>query len=101
MRKQTQEARVFRRVQAVREVVAGHHLNAVPVTFHCTHAVRRTWGQCFAQEGPQGSGDYPRPGRPRPVTCALAQPLHHRVDPDPLERDAGSSQGSCHALAAV
>jgi hypothetical protein len=27
--KQTKEARVFRRAQAVREVVAGHHVNAV------------------------------------------------------------------------
>jgi hypothetical protein len=28
--KQTKEARVFRRAQAVREVVAGHHVNTVP-----------------------------------------------------------------------
>jgi len=26
---QTKEARIFRRAQAVREVVAGHHINAV------------------------------------------------------------------------
>jgi hypothetical protein len=30
--KQTKEARVFRRAQAVREVVAGHHVNAVSTT---------------------------------------------------------------------
>ena len=29
MLKQTKAARVFRRAQAVREVVAGHHINAV------------------------------------------------------------------------
>ena len=32
--KQTKEARVFRRAQAVREVVAGHHINAVSEAFH-------------------------------------------------------------------
>ena len=34
--KQTKEARVFRRAQAVREVVAGHHVNAVSALFHFT-----------------------------------------------------------------
>jgi hypothetical protein len=32
--KQTKEARGFRRAQAVREVVAGHHINAVSEAFH-------------------------------------------------------------------
>jgi len=41
--KQTKEARVFRRAQAVREVVAGHHVNAVSTTFHLTNSALRTW----------------------------------------------------------
>jgi hypothetical protein len=32
--KQTKEARVFRRAQAVREVVAGQYVNAVSARFH-------------------------------------------------------------------
>ena len=36
--KQTQEARVFRRAQAVREVVAGHHVNTVSTS----HRLRGT-----------------------------------------------------------
>ncbi len=32
--KQTKEARVFRRAQAVRAVVAGHHISTVSATFH-------------------------------------------------------------------
>lgn len=101
MLKQTKEARVCRRVQAVREVVAGHHINAVSATFHLTNSALRKWVQRFAQEGPQGLRDRPRPGRPRKVTCALAQPLNHLVDHDPLQHGAGSSQWSCRELAAV
>jgi hypothetical protein len=43
--KQTKEARVFRRAQAVRAVVAGHHGNAVSATFHCTNSALRKWVQ--------------------------------------------------------
>ena len=71
--KQTKEARVFRRAQAVREVVAGHHVNAVAATFHLTNSALRKWVQRFAQQGPQGLLDRPRSGRPRKVTCALEQ----------------------------
>src|SRR5919198_2862338 len=62
--KQTKEARVFRRAQAVREVVAGHHINAVSAAFHLTNSALRKWVQRFAQEGPQGLRDHPRSGRP-------------------------------------
>src|SRR5256885_119899 len=72
--KQTQEARLFRRAQAVREVVAGHHVNTVSATFHVANSALRKWVQRFAQEGPQGLRDRPRPGRPRKVTCALDTP---------------------------
>ena len=101
MLKQTKEARLFRRVQAVREVVAGHHINAVSATFHFTNSALRKWVQRFAQEGLQGLRDRPRPGRPRKVTCALAQHLNHLVDQDPLQHGAGSSQWSCRELATV
>jgi hypothetical protein len=42
--KQTKEARVFRRAQAVREVVAGQHINVVSTTFHFTNSALRKWG---------------------------------------------------------
>jgi Helix-turn-helix domain len=50
--KQTKAARVFRRAQAVREVVAGHHVNAVSMLFHFTNSALRKWVQRFAQQGP-------------------------------------------------
>ena len=59
---QTKEARVFRRAQAVREVVVGSHVNAVSATFHFTNSALRKWVQRFAQHGPQGLRDRPRPG---------------------------------------
>jgi hypothetical protein len=40
--KQTKEARLFRRAQAVHEVVAGHHVNAVSATFHFTKILNRS-----------------------------------------------------------
>ena len=99
--KQTQEARVFRRAQAVREVVAGHHVNTVSATFHLAHSALRKWVQRLAQEGPQGLLDRPRSGRPPTVTCELEQHLHRLIDQDPLEHGSLHSQWSCRELATV
>jgi transposase len=101
VRKQTKEARVFRRAQAVREVVAGQHVNAVSATFHLTNSARRKWVQRFAPRGPQGLLDRPRSGRPPKVTCELAKHLKRLVDQDPLEHGSIHSQWSCRALATV
>jgi Helix-turn-helix domain len=62
--KQTKEAWVVRRAQAVREVVVGHHINAVSAAFHVANSALRKWVQRFAQEGPQGLRDRPRSRRP-------------------------------------
>jgi transposase len=69
--KQTKEARVFRRAQAVHAVVAGHHINGVAATFHFANSALRKWVQRFANQGVAGLVDRPRPGRPRKVTCVL------------------------------
>jgi transposase len=99
--KQTKEARVFRRAQAVREVVAGHHINAVSAAFHLANSALRKWVQRFAQEGPQGLRDRPRSGRPSKVTCELEQHLNRLVDQDPLQHGSLHSQWSCQELAVV
>src|SRR5262245_49477957 len=99
--KQTREARVFRRAQAVREVVAGRHVTTVAATFHVANSALRKWVQRFAQEGPQGLRDRPRSGRPPTVTCALEQHLNRLVDQDPLPHGALASQWSCRELATV
>src|SRR5262245_8351096 len=99
--KQTKEARVFRRAQAVREVVAGHHGPAVSEAFHLANSALRKWVQRFAQEGPQGLRDRARSGRPPKVTCELEQHLNRLVDQDPLQHGAVSSQWSCRELATV
>jgi transposase len=99
--KQTKDARVFRRAQAVREVAAGHHLNAVSEALHVAHSALRKWVQRFAQEGPQGLRDRPRSGRPPKATCELEQHLHRLGDQDPLEHGSTYSQGSGQELATV
>ncbi len=81
--KQTKEARVFRRAQAVREVVKGHRLQTVSDTLHFTYSALRKWVHRFAHSGVQSLADRPRPGRPPTMTCALAHHLDRLVDHDP------------------
>ncbi len=99
--KQTKEARVFRRAQAVHAVVAGQHVSAVSATFHVANSALRKWVQRFAYQGPQGLFDRPRSGRPPKVTCELEQHLNRLVDQDPLQHGSLPSQWSCRELATV
>jgi len=101
MLKQTKEARVFRRAQAVRAVVAGHHISTVSPPFHLANSALRKWGQRFAQEGPQGLRDRARSGRPPKITCELEQHRNRLIDQAPLQHGAVSSQWSCRALATI
>ena len=55
----SKESRVFRRAQAVREVVAGQTIKAVSNTFHFTNSALRKWVQRFAREGTGGLLDRP------------------------------------------
>jgi transposase len=99
--KQTKEARVFRRAQAVRHVVQGQRLQTVSDTLQFTYAALRKWVYRFARQGTRGLVDRPRSGRPPKLTCALEQHLNRLVDQDPLQHGALSSQWSCRELAAV
>ena len=99
--KHAKEARVFRRAQAVREVVAGQTVKAVSSTFHCTHSALRKWVQRFAQEGTGGLFDRPRSGRPGKMTGQIETQLHQLVDQDPLQHGSVHSQWSCRELASV
>ena len=99
--KQTKEARIFRRAQAVRDVVQGRRLQTVSDTLHFTYSALRKWVHRFANQGVQGLVDRPRPGRPPKVTCALEQHLNRLVDQDPLQHGSSHSQWSCQELAAA
>lgn len=99
--KQSKEARVFRRAQAVREVVKGTRMQQVSDRFHFTYSAVRKWGHRFDQEGTRGLLDRPRPGQPRKVTCKLQQHLDRLVDQDPLTQGSRHSQWSCQELAHV
>jgi len=99
--KQTKEARVFRRAQAVRDVVKGQRLQTVSDTLHFTYSALRKGVYRFANQGAQGLMDRPRSGRPPKVTCALEQHLNRLVDQDPLQHGSVYSQWSCRELATV
>src|SRR5262249_35045822 len=99
--KQTKEARVFRRAQAVRQVVQGQRLQTVSDALSFTYSALRKWVYRFASQGTPGLVDRPRSGRPPKLTCALEQHLNRLVDQDPLEHGSLYSQWSCRELAAV
>src|SRR6266581_138885 len=99
--KQTKEARVFRRAQAVRDVVTGQRLHTVSDTLHFPYSALRKWVHRFANQGPQGLVDRPRSGRPPKVTCALENHLNRLVDQDPLSHRSLHSPWSCRQLATV
>ena len=97
--KQTKEARVFRRVQAVRDVVKGQRIQHVADTLQCTYSALRKWVPRFANQGLQGLVDRPRSGRPPKVTCALEPHRNRLIDQDPLEHGSLHSPWSCRELA--
>ena len=99
--KKTKEARIFRRAQAVREVVKGQRLQTASDTLPFTYSALRTWVDRFAHQGVPGLVDRPRSGRPPKVTCELEQHLNRLGDQDPLQQGAFSSQWSCRELATV
>jgi transposase len=99
--KQTQEARVFRRAQAVRNVVKGQRLQTVSDALQFTSSALRKWVYRFASQGTQGLVDRLGSGRPPKVTCELEQHLNRLVDQDPLQHGSFYSQWSCRALATV
>jgi len=64
--KQTKEARIFRRAQAVRAVVQGRRLPTVSDSLHFTYSALRKWVYRFADQGVQGLADRPAPAaRPK------------------------------------
>ena len=99
--KQTREARVFRRAQAVREVVKGHRLQTVSDALSFPYSALRKWVYRFASQGVQGLVDRPRSGRPPTMTCELEKHLNRLVDEDPLQHGSIHSQWSCRELATV
>ena len=60
--RQTKEARVFRRAQAVRDVVTRQRLQTVSETLPFTYSALRKWVHRFATEGTRGLVDRPRSG---------------------------------------
>ena len=99
--KQTKKARVFRRAQAVRAVIAGQTVKTVSETFQFTNSALRKWVKRFAREGTRGLLDRPRSGRPPKVTSEIETQLNLLVDQDPLEYGVLHSQWNCRELASV
>ena len=99
--KQTKEARVFRRAQAVRQVMKGQRLRPFPTHSSLPIPLSASGSIALPAKARRGLVDRPRSGRPPKLTCELEQHLNHLVDQDPLHHGALSSQWSCRELATV
>jgi hypothetical protein len=82
--KQTKDARVLRRAQAVHEVVKGTRLHTGSDTRAFPSSTLSTWAHHFTQAGAPGLVGRPRSGRPPTVTCALDMQLNRLVEQEPL-----------------
>src|SRR5947199_9399356 len=94
---QTKEARVFRRAQAVREVVKGQRLQTVSDTLRFTYSALRKWVHRFARHAVQRLADRPRSGRPPKLTGTLPHHPDRLVDQDPLPHAHSESHSSRHS----
>src|SRR4029434_4368868 len=99
--KQSKEARVFRRAQAVRNVVKGQRLQTVSDALSFTYSALRKWVNRLPNQAVHALVDRPRSGRQPKITCALEQHLNRLVDQDPLQHGSLYSQWSCRELATV
>src|SRR4029453_14214487 len=84
--KQTKAARVFRRAQAVRNVVKGQRLHTVSDALQFTYSALRKWVHRFANQGTVGLVDRPRPGRPPKLTCEGEKHSTLLVEKAPLQQ---------------
>ena len=82
--KQTKDARIFRRAQAVYEVVKGTRLHTGSDTRAFPSSTLSTWAHHFAQAAAPGPVGRPRSGRPPTVTSALDMQLNRLVEQEPL-----------------
>src|SRR5262245_49071308 len=99
--RQAKKARVFRRAQAVRDVVTGQRLQTVSDTLHFTYSALRKWVHRFATEGTRGLVDRPAPGdRPKSPAHWHSPSIASSTKP-PLEHGSLYSQWSCRELATV
>ena len=98
--KQTKEARVFRRAQAVRNVVKGHGVCKPSLTPSPLFRPAQV-GPSLCPPARRGLLISPRSGRPPKITCELEQHLNRLVDQDPLQHGSLYSQWSCRELATV
>src|SRR5262245_38663886 len=99
--KQTKEARVFRRAQAVRDVVKGQRLQTVSAALQFPYAALRQFVHRFTNHGTLGLVARPRSARPPKLTGALEKQLNRLVDQAPPEHGSIYSQWRCRALATV
>ena len=99
--KETKEKRVFRRAQAVKQVVEGKSMRKVSRELNFTYSVLFTWVHRFALYGIEGLYDKARTGRPKKVTPEIEDLVEALACEDPLEHNSVYSQWTCSELLRV
>ena len=94
--KNVKTARLFRRGQAVREVVKGKSITEVSHTFKFAYSALYKWVHRFGRLGVAGLKDLPRQGRPRKVTPEVERNIRRLFQ----ENDKTQSKSFfCHTCA--
>ena len=99
--KREKKVRVFRRAQAILEVVKGKTVKETSETFGFANSALRKWIRRYVAAGTDGLQDLPRSGRPREVTEEIEELVVQLIDEDPLDHKSIYSQWTCSELARV
>jgi len=99
--KSVKSVRVFRRAQAVLEVVKGKPMRAVSREYNFSYHALWTWVHRFKENGIEGLQDRPRTGRPKKVTAEVERVVVELIENDPLEYNSIYSQWTCSELLRV
>jgi putative transposase len=99
--KKEKNVRIFRRAQAIKEVIQGKTMAAVSRSFHFTYSALCKWIHRFIAFGIDGLKDLPRVGRPKKVTPEVEDTILRLILEDPLQHGSIYSQWTCSELLKV
>lgn len=99
--KSTKDFRLFRRAQALLEIIHGRSILETAKLFSYGESNLRIWVRRFERDGIFGLLDQPRPGRPKKLTEDVEKILLEILEEDPQKYGALYSQWTTAELARV
>ena len=99
--KNTKEIRIFRRAQAVRDVVKGHRMRVVSDNLNYSYSALHKWVYRFSQNGVKGLFDQSRPGRPKKITPELESMVQQISQEPPQKYGYPNKRWSCQLIVQI